>query len=251
MAILSPDSVLRITDAMSTALAAGIQDARTRLASAASPLMRLMIQRDHEVTESELLRRELDILRAGRENMPPRKRPDYQPAQRLAILAIKVYSRTPCSRNLIALLRRSAAKNGNPEFLITDHGSQFRRKFGRAMKEAGVKHVRSRVRSPFLNGKIERFFRTFKLWWRMVFTGNKPRHIQRRLETFADWYNVMRPHSALDSRTPEEAFRGKVPPKPVACRARDGPNIQIEITRRHYRHDPRLAVIAITVRRAA
>ena len=39
MAILSPVSVLRITEAMSTALAVGIQDARTRLASAASPMV--------------------------------------------------------------------------------------------------------------------------------------------------------------------------------------------------------------------
>ena len=43
---------------------------------------------DHEVTESELLRRELEILRAGRENMLPRKKSDYRPAQRMAILPL-------------------------------------------------------------------------------------------------------------------------------------------------------------------
>ncbi|MHB1767678.1 MAG: hypothetical protein ACYCUV_07480 [Phycisphaerae bacterium] len=88
MVKFSPAAVLCIADAMASTLGQAMQLARTRLASAASPILRLMIQRDHEVMESELLRRELDILRAGRENMPPQKRPDYRPAQRLAILQL-------------------------------------------------------------------------------------------------------------------------------------------------------------------
>ena len=126
MAMLSTASVLRITDAISTALAAGIQDARTRLSAAASPLLRLMIQRDHEVTESELLRRELDILRAGRENMPPQKRPDYCPAQRLAILHLMrlrdwnlktVARRFVIHENTLRAWIKSAAGNGKPSLL--------------------------------------------------------------------------------------------------------------------------------------
>ncbi len=85
---IASTTVLNLVDAMASVIGQAMQLARTRLASAASPIMRLMIQRDHEVTESELLRRELGILRAGRENMPPQKRPDYQPAQRLAILQL-------------------------------------------------------------------------------------------------------------------------------------------------------------------
>ena len=410
MAMLSTASVLRITDAMSTALAAGIQDARTRLASAASPILRLMIQRDHEVTESELLRRELDILRAGRENMPPQKRPDYRPTQRLAILqlmrlrdwnikitarrfvihentlrawikavegngkpnllagamvwnriddavrwaahelrrlcpepefgtrtmarhllragiqisrssvqrilrepehrkpprkprpvigepvgvepqgllkpkkpnhvwhcditqvrvlwrvyyvaaildgfsrkllTLKVYAKTPNSRNMAALLRQTSLKNGKPKLIFTDNGAQFRRKFGKATKEVGIKHVRSRVRAPYLDGKIERFFRTFKFWWRLILTGGKVRSIQRRLDIFIHWYNTFRPQSALGFSTPEEAFAGRTPGEPIEIRARDGPNLQIDIARRPFRGEPRLPIIEITVRRAA
>ena len=126
MAMLSTASVLRITGAMSTALAVGIQDARTRLASAASPILRLMIQRDHEVTESELLRRELDILRTGRENMPPQKRADYRPAQRLAILHVMrlrdwniktVAQRFVIHENTLRAWIKSAEGNGNPSLL--------------------------------------------------------------------------------------------------------------------------------------
>lgn len=410
MAMWSTTSVLRITDAMSTALAAGIQNARSRLASAASPILRLMIQRDHEVTESELLRRELDILRAGRENMPPQKRPYYRPAQRLAILhlmrlrdwnrktvaqrfvihentvrawikavegngkpnlmagaivwnrmddavrwaaqelrrlcpepefgtrtmarhllragiqisrstlqrvlreaepekplrrprpameepagvkpdrllrpkranhvwhsditqfrilwftfyiaaildgfsrkilALKVYSKTPCARNLAALVKNAAVRHGKPKFLITDNGGQFRKQFGKAMRRQRIRQVRTRVRAPFLNGKCERFFRTFKLWLRLAFLGWNERSLQHRLDIFTDWYNRARPHSAVDARTPDEAYARRKLPKPVAYRARDGPQIEIDIRRRCFRGDPHLVSPEITVRHAA
>jgi len=410
MAMFSTANVLRITVAMSTALAAGIQQARMRVASAASPIMRLMIQRDHEVAESELLRRELDILRAGRENMPPQKRPDYRPTQRLAILqlmrlrdwnikntakrfvihentlrawiksikgndkpsllagaivwnrmddavrwaaqelrrlcpepefgtrtmarhllragiqisrssvqrmlrepepakpprkprpameqpagvkphglltpkkpnhvwhsditqirvlwhvffvaaildgfsrkllALKVYAKTPCAKNLAALVKSAAVRHGKPEFIITDNGGQFRKQFGRAVRRQRIRHVRTRVRNPFLNGKIERFFRSLKLWQRLTLMVATAGGIQRRLNSFAAWYNTCRPHSALGFRTPEEAYGGKTLPNPIAYRTRDGPTVKIQVARRRFRDDPHLPVPEITVRRAA
>ncbi|MHB1768719.1 MAG: integrase core domain-containing protein [Phycisphaerae bacterium] len=81
--------------------------------------------------------------------------------------------------------------------------------------------------------------------------------IQRRLDSFAAWYNTHRPHSALGIRTPEEAFTGKVLRAtteefiPARRNARDGPNIHIEVARRNCRHDRRLPVVEITVRKAA
>ncbi len=390
---IASTTALNLVDAMASTLGQAMQLARTRLASAASPILRLMIQRDHEIAESELLRRELDILRTGRENMPPQKRPDYQPAQRLAILqimrlrgwnmnttarhfvihentlrawiksvegngkpsllagaivwnrmddavrwaeqelrrlypepefgtrtmarhllragiqvsrstvqrvlreakptkppikprpameeparvkpynlltpkksnhvwhtdltqirvlwftfviaavldgfsrkllALKVYARTPCARNMAALVRGTAAKSGKPQFIISDNGSQFRKHFGKAMRRQRIRHVRGRVRSPYLNGKIERFFRTFKCWARLVLFGFSVRNIQWRLDNFMNWYNTQRPHSSLGTRTPEEAFRGNILPKPIQIRARDGPQVQIEIARYGY-----------------
>ncbi len=74
---IASTTVMNLVDTMASTLGQAMQLARTRLASTGSPILRLMIQRDHEVTESELLRRELEILRTGRENMPPQKRPDY------------------------------------------------------------------------------------------------------------------------------------------------------------------------------
>ena len=73
---------------------------------------------------------------------------------------------------------------------------------------------------------------------RLELFGFSVRNIQRRLDNFASWYNEYRPHSSLGTRTPEEAFRGNILPKPIPIRARDGPNIQIDINRGKYCGDP-------------
>ena len=316
---IASTTVLNLVDAMAVVLAQAMQVARTRLSAAASPLLRLMIQRDHAVTESALLRRELEILRTSRSAISPHRRPDYPPDQRLAIIqlmrlrdwnvktaakrfvihvntlrawikelegkggssllvgavvwnrmddavrwaareirrfcpepefgtrtiarhlvragiqisrstvqrvlreakpekpprkprpamenpvgikpdrllmpqkpnqvwhsditqirilwftffvaavldgfsrkiiAMKVYARTPCARNMAALLRSAAARHGSPNFIITDNGSQFRKQFGKALRWQRIRHVHTRVRSPFLNGcsSIKRCF---------------------------------------------------------------------------------------------
>ena len=152
---------------------------------------------------------------------------------------------------MAALVRRVAKKFGKPRFVITDHGTQFGRKFRSAMKKTGIIPVQARVRAPYLNGKIERAFRTFRVWWRLVLTGLTQRGIQRRLDDFRSWLNEYRPHSALQGRTPQEAWQGQVLPKPVPVRARDQLQPQVEIRRRHYHGDPRLPVLEISVRLAA
>lgn len=167
------------------------------------------------------------------------------------LLCLRVYRRTPRARDMIALVRRAAKEMGKPRFVITDHGTQFRRQFRSAMKKTGIIPVQARVRAPYLNGKIERIFRTFRVWWRLVLTGLTQQSIQRRLDEFGDWFNEYRPHSALQGLTPQEAWEGRVLPEPVPIRTRDQFQPQIEVRRRHYRGDPRLPVIDVSVRLAA
>ena len=151
---------------------------------------------------------------------------------------------------MASLVRRMAKQFGKPRFVITDHEAQFRRQFRTAMK-TGIIAVQARVRAPFLNGKIERAFRTFRIWWRLVLVGWTTKAIQRRLNDFGAWFNEHRPHGALQGRTPQEAWQGHVLPKPVPIRARDRLQPQIEIRRRHYHGDPRLPVLDVSVRLAA
>jgi transposase-like protein len=89
MSLLSSATVLSLVDSMAILLSQAYQLARARLASAGSPILRLLVQRDQEATEGDLLRRELEIFRAQRESLAPHRRPDYAPAQRLAILQLR------------------------------------------------------------------------------------------------------------------------------------------------------------------
>jgi hypothetical protein len=57
-----------------------------------------------------------------------------------------------------------------------------------------LRHVRTRVRSPQTNGVIERFFGTLKY-----------EHLYRDID------NRIRPHQALDERTPRQACAAPMP----------------------------------------
>ena len=58
MSRMSSATVLRLVDSMAIVLSQAYQLARARLASAASPILRLIVQRDQAVSEVDLLRRE-------------------------------------------------------------------------------------------------------------------------------------------------------------------------------------------------
>ena len=87
--LLSRATILVLVDSIAILLSQACQLARARLASVASPVMRLICQRDCTATDRDLLRRELAIPRASRRTLPPHKRADYPAEQRLAILQIK------------------------------------------------------------------------------------------------------------------------------------------------------------------
>ena len=114
-----------------------------------------------------------------------------------------------------------------------------------------IRHVKGRVRAPYINGKIERAFRTFRIWWQMVLCGITRSHIQRRLDNYRHWYNHHRPHSALVGLTPDEAWQGASLTEPIPIRSRDAIKPRIDIRRLKCRGDPLLPVIQITVQRAA
>jgi len=105
--------------------------------------------------------------------------------------------------------------------------------------------------SPFLNGKIERAFRTFRIWWRRVLCGLSRRNIQRRIDDYRHWYNHHRPHSALGGLAPEEAKWGVKLPTAIAFQAADPAKPYINIRRLRCRGDPLLPMIEIHIRRAA
>jgi transposase InsO family protein len=173
------------------------------------------------------------------------------------LLALKSYARTPTSIMMLALVRRAIGRFGKPRFLVCDHGCQFRKWFRERLEsKLGVTPVSGKVRCPSFNGKVERFFRTFRAWSSkllIAFFADRTRTcrwLQRRLDVFRDWYNGSRHHQALGGRTPEEVWTGAVRPEPVAITARD-PQPELGVHVKRFRGDHRLPVFNITVRRSA
>jgi len=110
--------------------------------------------------------------------------------------------------NSLALLRSAIAEYGKPKAVMTDHGTQYYANYPGAKQEntkfratldiLGIKHCLARVNRPQTNGKVERFFRTYK---EEFLTGTFA-----SLKDFMQHYNENRLHMSLHYKTPREVW---------------------------------------------
>jgi putative transposase len=118
-----------------------------------------------------------------------------------------IFSRAS-AENSLGLLKTGIAEYGKPKAVMTDHGSQFyankctpdnqNTKFRKYLSILGIKHCLARVNRPQTNGKVERFFSTYK-----------QEYIQETFSCVADFirhYNEARLHMSLGYRTPKEVW---------------------------------------------
>jgi len=99
---------------------------------------------------------------------------------------------------------------GKPKAIRTDNDAVFTSKlFRRVLWLLGIRHQRTAPHAPWQNGRIERFFGTFKERWRQL--ESVPARLQENLGLFRIWYNHIRFHNNLEGRTPSQAWDGKVP----------------------------------------
>ena len=110
--------------------------------------------------------------------------------------------------NTLNCLYRILFEHGIPYAIITDRGSQFyankigkkkkgRCKFQEVLEHMGIKHIVARAHHPQTNGKIERWFGTYK----REFNGRF-----RNIDEYVKFYNYERPHQRLDYKTPAQVF---------------------------------------------
>jgi putative transposase len=101
-----------------------------------------------------------------------------------------------------------------PIAVVSDNGPCFRSEtFAQAFTghDPLLRHVRTRVRSPQTNGVVERFFGTLKyehLYRAMIGDGDA---LAVEVNWFRQVYNTIRPHQALDDRTPHAAYLAHSP----------------------------------------
>ena len=103
-----------------------------------------------------------------------------------------------------------ALKHGRIKQCISDHGSQFTKtlagknsRFAEYLKSRDIKQILCRIKHPQSNGKIEKWFHTYKIH-RDSFDSK---------EEFIHWYNEVRPHRSLrfeELETPQKAFIRKM-----------------------------------------
>lgn len=112
------------------------------------------------------------------------------------------------AENSIALLKSAIADYGKPKSVMTDHGSQYYANkadekqentlFKITLNALGIRHYVARVNRPQTNGKVERFFLTYKTEYA---TGT--------FKTIGDYikhYNEVRLHMSLNYKTPKEVW---------------------------------------------
>lgn len=164
------------------------------------------------------------------------------------ILVIRAFLRRP-NTNYMNLLIKNAVRisDATPQFLISDRGSQFCRRFKEACERQGVIHVKGKARVCQLNAKIERFFRTLKSWLRSIWMIPMTDGMQKRLDEYQIWYNEHRVHGAHHAHTPEYMIKG-VDPNPILYTVRGGNEPEIKVTRHSARGDPKLFRLEIRVK---
>jgi len=120
----------------------------------------------------------------------------------LGILHIKNVTTITATKFLDELIQ----KFGIPKAIISDNGSPYggkskHSKFDRWCKRRGIEHIRTRVKRPQTNGKVERLFQTIK---------QEIKFVNGDLELFRMRYNHFRPHQSLNWLTPAQQFNNKL-----------------------------------------
>jgi putative transposase len=112
----------------------------------------------------------------------------------------------------VATLERAMAEFGRPEIFNTDQGSQFTSfAFTGALKGAGVAISMDGRGRCMDNIFIERLWRSLKYEAVYLHELSDGFVAERVIGSWISFYNTERPHSALDGRTPAEAYSAKRP----------------------------------------
>lgn len=117
-------------------------------------------------------------------------------------------NKTPTAETSISLLKAGIAYFGKPKAVMTDHGSVYYANRDEARQKntqwricldsLGIKHYVARVNRPQTNGKVERFFRTYKEEYLTA--------TFKSLKDYVKHYNTQRPHMSLNYKTPKEVW---------------------------------------------
>jgi transposase InsO family protein len=130
---------------------------------------------------------------------------------------------TTTGPDVLVSFRAAFRRYGIPASVLTDNGAVFTgkpRRGGRVALEIeldllGVRLHHSRPYHPQTCGKVERFHQTQKKWLAAQPAPATLADLQRQLDRFRRYYNTVRPHRAIERRTPEHAYTARPKAKPT------------------------------------
>ena len=99
---------------------------------------------------------------------------------------------------------QEALTDNGPEFGTRESSQKLHHPFERMLIELDIKHRYTRPYRPQTNGKVERFWRTLNDDLIEGTHFESVEHFKEELFQYMLYYNKLRPHQALDGKTPEE-----------------------------------------------
>ncbi|HVD02652.1 MAG TPA: integrase core domain-containing protein [Candidatus Dormibacteraeota bacterium] len=108
-------------------------------------------------------------------------------------------------------LREALATYGSSQIFNTDQGSHFTASsWVDMLKPHGVTISMDGKGRAIDNVFIERFWRSLKYEYVFLHPFEDGAEMKAGLKTYITWYNQLRPHSALDDRTPDAVYAGGI-----------------------------------------
>ena len=110
-------------------------------------------------------------------------------------------------------LEEAIARYGRPEIFNTDQGSQFTSfAFTKVLKDNGIRISMDGKGRWMDNVFIERLWRSLKYECVYLHAFETGSEAKAGIGSWISYYNGARPHSALDGRTPSEAYAMQIAP---------------------------------------
>lgn len=89
----------------------------------------------------------------------------------------------------------------------TDRGHEFQARFHWHGEDLGIQQVYIKLRTPQLNGRVERSYRTDETEFYQLLTYTDDVDLNAKLEAWENFYNDDRPHLSLHGKTAYEVMR--------------------------------------------
>lgn len=129
---------------------------------------------------------------------------------------------TTKAQDVVDSFHKTTELHGLPASLLSDNGAVFTAtpRHGKVLLQSelqrlGIASKNSRPYHPQTCGKIERLHQTLKRYLAKQPPANSLPQLQAQLDTFVHYYNDVRPHRALDGRTPLQAYSTRIKAKPA------------------------------------